>query len=329
MYLKFLKFRGLCGRVSVFALGMAMALALGACGGNNENGAEPDAETQDAMRDSSAGETDDGGLEAEERGDLASEHEDAKDDLASEHKDSEDGLASEPEDSEDDLAIEHKDSEDDLAQESEDAENAQPSELEDAGARDSALPIGERYEEILLSDGSFYCADLGNEELSLSSIREAITDDDGVTAKATKFTAIDLDGDGESEVVLWLQINGVSDYGFEVLRYGDGDVYGYTLPYRTFMNLKTDGTFEFSGGEAGTGIGRLGFSEGGCRTENLAYSESAYDDANELSVQYFANGEACSEEEFNAALSGQEAKADVEWFDLTESGVDAAFENKF
>ncbi len=172
------------------------------------------------------------------------------------------------------------------------------------------------YKSILLGKGVFLCADLANKSLNISEIGQAVTDDDSVTVSATKFAMADLDGDGEDEAVLWLQINGVSDYGFEILHAQNGEVYGYTLQYRAFMNLKTDGTFLFSGGAADSGIGRMSFSETGYRVSGQAYSQSGYDADNELIVQYFVNDESCSEDEFHDAMNAQEQKADVEWRDL-------------
>ncbi len=135
----------------------------------------------------------------------------------------------------------------------------------------------------------------------------------------------DLDGDGENEVVLWLQINGASDYGFEILHEQNGEIYGYTLQYRTFMNLKTDGTFLFSGGAADSGIGKISFSETGYSIIGQAYSQSEYDANNELTVQYFVNDASCSEDEFHDAMNAWEQKTDVEWYDLSESNINTAF----
>lgn len=184
----------------------------------------------------------------------------------------------------------------------------------------------ESYKEILLNNGKFICTDLQNRELSVEQINEAVTDDDSITVAVSKFAAADLSGDGENELVLWIQINGVSDYGFEILRYQEDAVYGYTLPYRAFMEPKTDGTFIFSGGAADSGIGKLRFSEDGYTIDKLCYSESEYDSNNKLKVQYFIDGETCSEEEFTDAMRRQEEKQDVRWYDLTEDDVKLAFE---
>ncbi|MCM1049657.1 MAG: M56 family metallopeptidase [Clostridiales bacterium] len=177
------------------------------------------------------------------------------------------------------------------------------------------------YKSVLLGESSFICTDLANRSLNISEIGQVVTDDDSITVNATKFANIDIDGDGENEIVLWLQINGISDYGFEILHYQNGEIYGYTLQYRAFMNLKTDGTFLFSSGAADFGIGKMTFSESGYSIGTQAYSQSGYDSNNELSIQYFVNDESCSEDEFNNAINGQEQKADVEWYDLTENNI--------
>ena len=159
----------------------------------------------------------------------------------------------------------------------------------------------ERYKAILLGDGDFVNIDRSDQtiRLSLENIKEVVSDEDWVTAKVSKFTIIDLDGNGENEVVLWIQANERSDYGFEILYLQDQEVYGFTLPYRGFMHLKTDETFYSSGGMDNKGINKLRFSERGYTIEDVSDGES------------------------------QEEKADVEWYDLTSDNVELAFENKF
>ena len=177
------------------------------------------------------------------------------------------------------------------------------------------------YKSILLGRSNFLCTNLANKSLNIIEIGQAVTDDDSITVNATKFTIIDIDGDGEDEAVLWLQINNISDYGFEILHYQNGEIYGYTLQYRAFMNLKTDGTFLFSSGAADSGIGKMAFSETGHSVNAQAYSQSEYDSNNEFNVQYFINDESCSEDEFNDVLNRQEQKADVKWYDLSENNI--------
>ena len=160
-----------------------------------------------------------------------------------------------------------------------------------------SLGMEERYKAILLGDGDFVNIDRSNQDirLSLESIKEVVSDEDWVTAEVIKFTVIDLDGNGENEIVLWIQSNNGLDYGFEILYFQDQEVYGFTLPYRGFMDLKTDGTFYSSGGMDNRGIRRLRLSERGYTIEEVSESES------------------------------QEEKTDVEWYDLTPDNVELAF----
>ena len=179
------------------------------------------------------------------------------------------------------------------------------------------------YKSILLGKSNFICTDFANKSLNISEIGQAVTDDDSVTVSVAKFAIADIDSDGEDETVLWLQINGISDYGFEILHYQNGEIYGYTLQYRAFMNLKTDGTFLFSSGAADFGIGKMIFSKTGYSVSSQTYSQSGYDSYNELTVQYYVNDESCSEDEFNDVINSQEQKADVEWYDLSENNINA------
>lgn len=193
------------------------------------------------------------------------------------------------------------------------------------GDEKSPLSAEDNYKAVLLNNGDFISTDMQNKKMNLTNIKEVVTDDESITVAATKFAVMDLDNDGQNEIVLWIQINGVSDYGFEILRYQEGVVYGYTLQYREFMDLKTDGTFTFSEGAADSGIGKLSFSENGYVIDKLYYSESQYNSNNELEVQYIANGTLYSEEEFNNDMSHQGEKSNVKWYDLTPGNVESAF----
>lgn len=193
------------------------------------------------------------------------------------------------------------------------------------GDEQSPLSAEDNYKAVLLNNGDFISTDMQNKKMNLTNIKEVVTDDESITVAATKFAVMDLDNDGQNEIVLWIQINGVSDYGFEILRYQEGVVYGYTLQYREFMDLKTDGTFTFSEGAADLGIGKLSFSENGYVIDKLYYSESQYNSNNELEVQYIANGTLYSEDEFNSDMSHQGEKSNVKWYDLTPGNVESAF----
>ena len=195
------------------------------------------------------------------------------------------------------------------------------------GEYQTFLTPAESFKAVLLDDRDFICTDLQNESLGLKDIKEAVTDEEEVTMAATEFTVIDLDDDGQQEIVLWLKINGVSDYGFAVLRYREGDIYEYTLPYRSFMELKTDGTFLFSSGAADSGIGKLNFSEEEYTIDALYYCRSDFDfEKGLLTVQFFLKGALCTEDKFEDGIGRQEEKADAVWHDLTADNINSVLE---
>ena len=94
-------------------------------------------------------------------------------------------------------------------------------------------------------------------------------------------------------------------------------------------DIKEDGTFIGSGGASSLSINRIVFLEKGYAVDTLHESRSHYgaDGVNE--IQYYENGEVCSEEEFNDALKRQYEKASATWYKLTTENVTLAFENRF
>ncbi len=180
-----------------------------------------------------------------------------------------------------------------------------PSETDDAGLQSAEedKPVGmeESYRAILLGEGDFCDYNDKDRRINIENIKEVVTESEGVTAKVTKFTIIDLDGNGENEIVLWVEVNDHMDWGFVILYFQDQEVYGYPLWYRAFQDLKTDGTFYSSGGTGNRGIRRLKLSENGFTVEEVSDSEA----------------------------ESYASKPDVEWYDLTPENVELAFENMF
>lgn len=170
---------------------------------------------------------------------------------------------------------------------------------------DASSDVRERYQAILLGEEGF--VHIVNDDhrdrdkrMNLENIKEVVSDEDWVTARVSKFAIIDLDGNGEEEIVLWIRANehlkGL-DWGVEVLYSQEQEVYGFSLPSRAFCNLKEDGTFEISGGMDESGVGRLRLTGSSHEVERIS------------------------------CFPGQAEKADAVWHDLTADGVEAAFES--
>jgi len=132
----------------------------------------------------------------------------------------------------------------------------------------------EGYEvEVLLED---YCKSV----LNLETI--------GDYSEILEFTVVDMDGDEIPEVVLNFKGNGNK----EVLRYYNGEVFGYSFKSREMNRLKRDGSFYWSGGAGFNGYSVMQFHE-----MNLGFIDFAvYDfDFDPGTAHYYGHGEEVSD----------------------------------
>lgn len=188
-----------------------------------------------------------------------------------------------------------------------------------ANPASSHVGSAEAYKAVLQGDATFFSVDAG-ETLSIGELAKAVGDmPDGTNVTATGFTALDLDGDGMREVILQL----ADHYGSIILRYGDDSiVYGYTLYYRAFMGIKTDGTASFSSGAAENGFGTLQFVENACSLVSTTYSTASYDGGNNLHVAYTVDNKPATEAEFLSAIDAQNKKEDAVWYAFTPENIE-------
>lgn len=177
---------------------------------------------------------------------------------------------------------------------------------------------------VLLGNAEFFETSIG-ETLNINQLNQAVSSDSTVTVEVTRFAVVDLDSDDTMELVLWPRVNGLDDYGSEILRYQDGAVYGYNVWFRAFNQLKTDGTFSFSGGSMDYGFGTIVFTDISYSINNITYSQSSYDSDNNLTVSFFVNNKEATQDEFESAIQEQGEKPDVTWYDFTDDNIEALF----
>ncbi len=197
----------------------------------------------------------------------------------------------------------------------EDNENQEPTQPSENNT------IMETYKAVLQENTELFSVD-ANKTLNINQLNQSVSDDSSVTTKATKFAIVDLDNDDKPEVILWLSVNNDDYYGFEVLRYQNGVVYGYTLRYRSFMDLKANGTFSFSSGAADSGFGTVKFTENTYSIDKITYSESSYDSNNNMNISYFVDHESATEDAFLSAVKRQSEVADATWYDYTDDNIE-------
>jgi hypothetical protein len=198
---------------------------------------------------------------------------------------------------------------------------ADRSEVSSEASQSSTSPLS-TYLSVLQNTAEFFSTD-ANKYLNINQLSQAVSDDSSISVKATRLAIVDLDNSGTPEVILWLAVNENDYYGYEVLRYQDGVVFSYTLPYRALMDLKADGTFSYSGGASDYGIGAINFTEKAYAIEKISYCESSYDSDNNQIVTYYVDYKSATEEEFQSAMNKQGEKAEAEWVDFTDDNIKA------
>ncbi|MCI7474434.1 MAG: hypothetical protein MSB10_12290 [Clostridiales bacterium] len=137
-------------------------------------------------------------------------------------------------------------------------------------------------------------------------------------AAVTEFAVLDLDGDGSREAVLRVTDVANDMGGYVVLRQEGDEIMGYPSHWRTFWQLKTDGTFTYSY-SAGTedGIASARFEEDGLTLEKHIRCEMEAWEPKAFEV----DGRPVSETEYEAVLEAQAQKQDAVWYELNETNI--------
>lgn len=167
-------------------------------------------------------------------------------------------------------------------------------------------------QDVLTGNQSLYYAVDGSSDfasVNMADIPSLFNPDDDYMA-IQRYTIIDLDGDGIEEAVVFVCGVAGDAGGYLVLHSSDGQVYGYRTDYRTFENLKTDGTFIYSN-DLGSkeGVATIEFTQDGLViTDVLSATGQAYTMDN-----FMMNGKKVTQEEYYAEKEKQDLKSDVEW----------------
>ncbi len=148
----------------------------------------------------------------------------------------------------------------------------------------------------------------------------ALFDPDDEYMTIWDFASLDLDGDGAEEIVL--SVSGAAgDMGGRLLLHRmDGHIYGYQTDSRTLVNLKADGTGEYSDP---TGVSEVGicsvsqFTDTGYTLDKISWATGDYEGLNTFTVE----GQSASEEEFMTALEKQDEKANAAWREFTAENI--------
>ena len=144
--------------------------------------------------------------------------------------------------------------------------------------------LKEKYKAILLGEEDFIRYKI-EDRINIGDVRSLISSDERIMARVVRFTIIDLDGNGEDEIVLWIQRgwddswwSPYSDWDSVTLYCFHQDIYGITQYYRAFRDIKADGTFWSSGGAAYSGASRIKFVDRDWGYERYDVSSEGFDE---------------------------------------------------
>ncbi len=142
----------------------------------------------------------------------------------------------------------------------------------------------------------------------------------------SKYSLVDMDSDGEREMVLWLERENDEWAGFILLHHEADKIYGFSFPYRGFYLLKEDGTYQYSGGVADNGTARITeFSGREYEEEDVLFCrhvEHKPINGYTTTTVFFSGNKIITKDEFDALYEKQNAKPDAVWVDYTVKADD-------
>ncbi|MDR0220648.1 MAG: hypothetical protein LBI54_04480 [Lachnospiraceae bacterium] len=201
-----------------------------------------------------------------------------------------------------------------------------------------------RYLDILQSNLDFYLynptyLDIGEGEAINTRLDEYLRrgyysdNSEDPTGFVYAFALIDMDGDGELELVTNAAI-----YYLVFHTEASGGVVAVQFDGDNFKDLKKDATFASSMSYSDDSkvllddcIQTLRFTDGGFQAVDLAYRKWVMNDGQEYNgsgsdyCEYYYDGDFISEDDFGAVRRWQWGKADVEWYHYDEDSIEEDF----
>ena len=137
------------------------------------------------------------------------------------------------------------------------------------------------------------------------------------------FAIVDLEQDNVPEIVIQKRINAVDCY--DILRYREGQVQVFTQQSRGFQEVKSDGSFLYSGSAFQTGCGRLIFTEEGMQINTIGLYECFPNENGVAQPQYQLGGRPVTKAAFSSFAQAQEQKEDLIWTEYTADALEKTF----
>ena len=135
-----------------------------------------------------------------------------------------------------------------------------------------------------------------------------------------RFCLTDLDADNLPEVILELSDAQGTPFGFTLLRYEGGVVYGFPFVYRAMEWITLEGDVFFSNGAADNGWGRLHFAAGTVTMQPVCAMQT---DGN--TVRYTIAGKTVPEKDYTAYTEQLQQKKQPVWLAFDAKTVQKVF----
>lgn len=182
----------------------------------------------------------------------------------------------------------------------------------------------EAFKAVLFGDAQFFYASGGNIEAMAVTDVPSLFDADDPFMKIWELSVVDLDGDGEDEVILFV-VGAAGDTGGKVILHQiGGEIYGYITDNRALVDLKPDGTYYFSDptGSIEAGIAAItDFSETGYTVDKVSCAVGTYEGWD----TFIADHQPATEEEYLETVSRQDKKQNAERYDFNNENIEALF----
>ena len=171
----------------------------------------------------------------------------------------------------------------------------------------------EALRKVLLNEAPFYCCTNpgANEDMDFEGYLKELPFNGG-SIVTPQFTVLDMDGDAVPEVVLAID----DYYGFVILRYREGKVFGYIVGYRAMHNLKKDGSFWQSGSAFESYTSKLFFVD-----NSIVFDENAERIENAVEVKCYLHDVPVDEVVWETYQKKHEEKEDVEWYEFNKESI--------
>ena len=196
---------------------------------------------------------------------------------------------------------------------------------EDPAPYSGPAEAAQAFSEVLLNGAPFTLVGDQLASYDLSELNVMIWGDPEMNAYAEQFAVADLDADGTPEVVL-LTNQHIHSEPILILRWQDGQIYGYSEVGRGMQGLKADGVSWWSDGAFHNGAGRdqyISGENGPDRREKVRLLEFVADAGG--AAEYYLGGQEVTREEYEAADTQMAAQPDARWYAFDPDIISAVF----